>query len=303
MGAHTCISSILKNVLPETKLEFHLLGYKLKLREQEKLVSLYSSDSVRVHFYEVGLSGFRLFQLGPSSSRVPYLRLLLPKLLPQALTSILYVDCDMVFEHDISQLWVNDFQGKWLYAVPEWGIQLPAKERGLNAPDTFVMEITPETEFNSGLMMINLSLWRAHQVVEKVKQVLWKKRFEFPFNDQQGLNYVCKGHWGSLDLRWNWMSHVNPKLLNYHQPQKEGNSNELPFAIHYVSLPKPWQTNCRALLRNRFYHYLNLTPYRGWQPQPQSLPVKEFREQMSRANRILREPHLAFVRWLRRNIK
>jgi len=86
-----------------------------------------------------------------------YYRLLLPEVLSSVLQKVIYLDCDLVVNRDVGELWDSDVSGTCLLAVPELiagsrfvsskaGIRLH-RELGLPADLRF---------FNSGVMVINL---------------------------------------------------------------------------------------------------------------------------------------------------
>ncbi len=181
-----------------------------------------------------------------------YLRLMIPNFLPKEAERALYLDVDMIVEKDITELWSKDLAGKPIAAVvdrselvsSEWGGIKNYKELGLRKEARY---------FNSGLLIMDLAMWRNNNYGDQVIEVVNKnKEFAF-FPDQYGLNVVFADNWMELDKRWNTLVVTDvedPCLIHF--------IGIKPIFAHYDGLSK---------YKERFYFYLNDTAWKGYKPQ------------------------------------
>src|SRR6218665_2283839 len=70
-----------------------------------------------VHFHEPDISRFTPLGIQGHFSHAIYLRLLRPELFPD-LSRMLYLDCDLVVEAPLAELWAVDIDGAGCAAVP-----------------------------------------------------------------------------------------------------------------------------------------------------------------------------------------
>lgn len=154
-------------------------------------------------------------------------RILLPELLPGE-KSALYVDIDVLFSSDISELLAMELGNFLAAAVYE-----------------------NETYFNSGVMLMNLDLMRKEGIQEQMFAAMKKHRKRLVFFDQDILNMTLAGRVLSLHPRWNWNEHYSRKLLKRYRhwgrvPFLEALAVCLsPCIRHFASRPKMVEDNYR----------------------------------------------------------
>jgi lipopolysaccharide biosynthesis glycosyltransferase len=177
-------------------------------------------------------------------SRAAYVRLSAPQILPADLPRIIYLDVDMVVNGLIDELWATDLRGLACAAVADPGISGKdfATENGLRGDGDY---------FNSGVMVLDLQMLRAHETFDKaIELIAAPNNYEFP--DQDALNVVLWQAWVKLDKKWNFQ-----RRFLY-----DGLKHETPRIIHFTEQTKPWQRQewhpyawlyLRNLLRTPFY--------------------------------------------------
>lgn len=202
-------------------------------------------------------------QMDPRFSPAIFYRLLIPEVLPEETSRVLYIDSDLIFERSLLPLWRKPFEGNAILAVPERIVSCPKagvaewKRLGLDPGAPF---------FNSGLMLINLQAWRDLDVHGQAINYLLNEENDFSYaSDQEALNAILAGQWGQLDQRWNAIHQVfDPDLRERHEVML-GTSLEPaqqdPYVIHYTSDRKPWLPRCAHPKRERFFYYLRES---GW---------------------------------------
>lgn len=99
----------------------------------------------------------------------------------------LWLDCDTIVEHDLSDLWDLDLDGYYYAAVKQ-------PSDGRNG------EFTNGDYFNTGVLMCNLEKLRDGKEAEIIK-TLRTKEYDFP--EQDAINELCAGRILQLPGRYN----------------------------------------------------------------------------------------------------
>jgi lipopolysaccharide biosynthesis glycosyltransferase len=181
-------------------------------------------------------------------SSASYARLLIPDLLPHHGKAI-YIDGDALVSSDISELWSLDL-GDHLVAGVTDGLINPRFLRKIG--------IGADEYINSGVLIMNLDLWRAERVGDQaIKLLISNPDLEFP--DQTAINLVARGRIRYIDRKFNFFAREYT-----HFPKMT------PRIIHYAGPDKPW-ANKRSPLADVFDVYREVSgsdipkPSRGWQ--------------------------------------
>ncbi|WP_265501103.1 glycosyltransferase family 8 protein [Paracoccus beibuensis] len=197
-----------------------------KARAERSLAS--SHPHAKVVWREIDTSQFDGINFRHYSI-VTLFRLLLPQLFPPQVDRVLYIDCDIVVERDISELWDIDLGDKAVWAV----------QNGTDDDlENYVLKKFPEITapadgryFNAGVMLVNMAEWRRQDVSARTRDFLQCHSERLGFPDQDALNAVLAGHWGHLHPRW------NKQILRMGQPEAADIGD--PGILHYTSR-KPW---------------------------------------------------------------
>jgi lipopolysaccharide biosynthesis glycosyltransferase len=128
-----------------------------------------------------------------------YFRLLVPDLLPDA-RRLLYLDGDTLINGDIRELATMSLDGHPAAAVADTSDNLAPMNRQIGRPAGTAV-------FNSGVMIIDIPVWRARNVSTRAFDWLAAHRTLHAF-DQDALNAVLDSDWKKLDATYN--SHCLP---------------------------------------------------------------------------------------------
>jgi lipopolysaccharide biosynthesis glycosyltransferase len=183
-------------------------------------------------------------------NNVPYYRLFMGELI-RDVSKILYLDCDVIIQDDITPLFDLDVNDVELLAVRE--------------PDysTGILH-----RFNSGVMLANLDKWRENRILER--GIEYAQTHPLPLHDQSVLNAVIKD-WKTLDYKWNALtSHYDRSfehnLLKFLMTEEQFiDLRHNPKIVHYNGSVKPWNIDrCKGPLRFRelYRRYRNKTPWK-----------------------------------------
>ena len=195
----------------------------------------------------------RLVYTSGHVTEAAYLRFLLGDVLPLALSTVLYLDSDLVIMGELTAVLPPEFlisaketdSRGWplIWAVSEHG-QEHLAEAGLAG----------KGYFNSGVMAINLLRWRKSGSGEKLFAAEEKHRDALKWWDQDVFNIALSGDWEEMS-----------PLLN----GTVGNRHTESRIIHFNSHRKPWMIGSNRSDWNLYRHYRAKTPF--------PLPKQEFK--------------------------
>jgi lipopolysaccharide biosynthesis glycosyltransferase len=189
----------------------------------------------------------------PATLTPHYFRCLLPHVFPPTVERVLYLDADTLVLDDLRPLW-------------EWGLRgNPVAAAGdlmsvvADAIDHWQeIGLDPEAPyFNSGVMVIDLALWRKEDIGGQVlrrcqadsHRLLIRGRWNQ--HDQYGFNVVLQHRWTRLAARWN------------HFPERQ---SDCPGIVHFLGDSKPGAALTRPEFTWLFAKTIDATPWAGWRP-------------------------------------
>jgi lipopolysaccharide biosynthesis glycosyltransferase len=195
-----------------------------------------------------------------------YYRLAIPDLLDAAIDKVLYLDCDLIVQDDISHLWNVDISHHYLAAVESVGI-----ERGYHLHDTKTRLKIPVGNriFNSGVMIINLAQWRKDNIHHKIVEFILHNPDKIRLADQDGLNALLSDKWLSLPLRWNQQTILHKIIQTSKDPEFIEAINN-PAIIHFTGGIKPWHYSDDHPQKKEYLRYRAMTE---WEPVGEPIEV------------------------------
>jgi lipopolysaccharide biosynthesis glycosyltransferase len=231
-GIAVAMRSALAQLSPSCHADVYILDTGLSHSSRVRLERVFCSSrqSGELQFVPVVAEIERL----PSSERFPvsvYAKLLLPELLPPAVTRALYLDADLLVKGDLSPLFTIDLGGAVVGAVR----------------DAYVQSTRPY--LNAGVLVVDVTAWRADALTSRVLGYAAAAGDQLRWADQDALNVVIDD-WHELGAEWNL------QLRNASSPP-----DRPAVVLHFVG-PKPWDHRCltpgtaawvRTLLRTGWY--------------------------------------------------
>ena len=129
---------------------------------------------------------------GKQKSYGIYYRLLIDQILDQSISTVLYLDVDILVRADIRQLFHRySLDNQVLGACLDMIAQQPGTSDGqtFNTKPSLFQGLL-NNYFNSGILLINLQEWRRLNIGKQCIDILQRHDFEHP--DQDALNYVVE---------------------------------------------------------------------------------------------------------------
>lgn len=145
------------------------------------------------------------------------------KYLPEDLDKVLSLDCDVIVDQNIDELWDLDISRYFAAAVKE-----PVKSKRNGTPYV-----------NVGVTMFNLDNLRKYKMDDKIIRALNFKKFGWP--DQDAINELCKGHILVIPPTYDSNNYTQPSKHNWVTDDLKDIKNrvllENPKIIHYANEP------------------------------------------------------------------
>lgn len=198
-------------------------------RNKRRFESLENKYNISLYFHEVRVPEWFLNIPAMKKYHVgTLLRLFIPDTLTKV-DKVLYLDCDVIVNLDIVELWNLDITGLPLAACLDKDFP---SSLGLKYSIPKIKKIYDNTGyscryFNAGVLLLNLEYLRRHIPLCKFASEYLTKTPYSPFSDQDILNAYAMGKYCIMDEKYNKFSHYI-------------NKDDKNCIIHYCSSKKPW---------------------------------------------------------------
>lgn len=239
----------------ERPLAVHIVSGRIESAEQVRLQLLADRFKVPISLYSVDEGRFKGLGSSGHISAAAYLRLLMPDLLPGTLSKFLYLDCDLVVDGDIGGLLETSVEGHCLAACVDAVVEAVRAGSGESGDAGRYL--------NTGVMLINLESWRAQDLHHRILDHARDADGSLPLADQDALNAVVDpGRVHLLPPHWNFtvFSRLRRDLLAALEHSQAG--VERPAIVHFTGAIKPWHAWCSSPLRQRYFDYQRVSPWR-----------------------------------------
>lgn len=238
---------------PDRPLYFHLACDGIEAADRQKLEALvHKHKNVRVDVYDLCR---QLDALKPISSKVPprlnrsmLLRILLPSLVPQQIRRLVYLDVDVICINRLDELFRLALQGQAIGAVRDTK----------SAENAAALGLTGSKYFFSGVLVIDVPVWRSLQLTERVAAYYQQNSEKLLLADQDALNAVIDGSFIELDKRYNFLIEVNNPLMCAYPANAA--------ILHCVNETKAWTQGCLKSIRELYWRYVRQSPWHELRP-------------------------------------
>jgi len=248
------IISLLENNKKRYFKIFVISGEDVPLSDIEKLRVITSKFNAEIVIIRIGDVLFSEMVTNYHFTKAMYYRLLIPDLISD--DKVLYLDCDIVVNESIHQLYNNNIDPYFVAAVLNPGF---TRNRELNMSSN-------SDYFNSGVLLINLKKWRDENLKSRVILFLSENKKVLQFPDQDGLNAIIDGNWKLIPLKFNQQAVIFENNFTdrypYFAPSELYEAKTSPVIIHYSGSSKPWHTRNKHPFKYLYWRYLRMTPYK-----------------------------------------
>ena len=217
----------------------------------------YENISIRMWDVRKCFEGVNLYSVG-HYSRQMYFRWLIPEIFTQY-NKVLYLDCDLVVNRNVAELYETDIHNNYIGAVNNF-LRSNLENYVKNKLDLCVSQY-----YNSGVLLINTNEFICNRVKNKCLTAL-KTMDKLACPDQDVINLVCKGKIYRMDDSWNFQWHhqfpdtYKGVFLEDYEKRYMVLLEGTPAIIHYTSFLKPWK-NPERPYADIFWHYCKATSF------------------------------------------
>lgn len=232
----TAIVSILKTSLPSDEFHFYILCNQVEDKYKEYLKTLKKFKDFEVTFFDIDMREFEKFpNAGKHITNATYFRYKIAELCPD-IDKMIYLDCDVIVNQSLSELFSTDLTGYYLGGVEDVGYYY---WKNYN-PDFIYKD---GFYINAGMLLINLDAWRKNNLFKKFVEFTLNEASKIAIGDQDVINQVCKGKIKQLDYKWNVQDsfyRAEPERANNPNCEQIIEAANNPAVIHYTNSRKPW---------------------------------------------------------------
>lgn len=238
--AGVAIASILHNAHLMDNINIYILDGGITEHHKNEIMSLKYIKDCSITFVEIDSNLFNEYKKIHTHSYITiatYYRLKLATLLPNV-EKIIYLDCDIVVNSSLSELFNVDIENYTIAGVKDINKKITKKN---------------PKYINAGMVLFNLAKIRENDVENKFLEWTYKNYKDIKVGDQSIINETCKDSIKIVDDTWNVQSSnfinrssytVNPKI------------------VHFVAKNKPWNGKSFSYHKNLYFKYLQLTPWK-----------------------------------------
>lgn len=266
------IESIMRNANLKYNYQIYILHKDITEENMHILEDQVSTkDNVFVYFIDIRrkMAEYKSLFVDRHLSIETYFRFLILELFPN-LSKILYLDCDVIVEKDIAELFHTNVGNYSLAATRDVDIiSLYPKEDTTdpevrdNIDNNLRLECY-ENYFQAGVLLFNLKRIRQKYRSEDLFSIATQRRWKF--QDQDVLNYVFSNDVLYLDINWNTLYECFNRGERVEKYTSTGLSKQYkeakrkPWIIHYAGTPKPWD-NMEVDMAHYFWKYAKTSPF------------------------------------------
>lgn len=262
---HCCamLSSLFSN--NKEKFHIHIITDNLNENLRNKLQTFVEDEfKNQLSIYSVGQE---LINKCPEShcshiTVAGFYRCFVADLLHQSISKVLFLDCDLIVNGSIIDLWNTDISNYAVGVVEDQWSSITEYYTRLDIPETY-------SYFNSGVMLINLDYWRKYNIGAAVLEYVKMYPERLRFDDQDVLNALLHKQRLFIPHRWNYQDGFFRRKRKCRQESMSAIDKEMSHAviIHFTGGKKPWNPKCMHPLKNLYFKYLDLTSWKGERPK------------------------------------
>ena len=263
-----CLTSIIENSSIENNYDLVILESDIQSANKTILKSMIEGGnnfSLRFLNAKGLLSGYRL-KANAHITVETFFRFLIQEILP-GYDKVLYIDCDLVAETDVAELFATNLDGYYIGASldPDFIGQINGANLQTKKYCTDVLKLNnPYAYFQAGVLLMNVREMRKAYSLDEWLTFASK---DYKYSDQDVLNIYCQHKVKFIDMSWNMLFDCDHYRINYviqyapayiHKMYLQARKN--PKIIHFAGFLKPWHRPDQDFAE-RFWFYARKTPY------------------------------------------
>lgn len=257
------LSSLLRYAHEQDNINIYILTNDISLLNRWLIKSLVKKRRQHIEFLSVDNKLFASMPVMRHFEQQNYYRFIIPQLKPN-LSKALYLDSDIVVTRSLNRLWNTNLGDNYVGAVSDFGMLLEICQKQLASKSSILS--FDGSYFNSGVLLINLDLWKKDKIAQKLFSDTIKIKDKILYADQCVLNYTLKGRVQYLPYKYNLQTHGD-YIADYDLRDEYFKAEHSPVIIHYTCAEKPFTSisKCEHRLWRQWFNELYrtvFTPYK-----------------------------------------
>jgi lipopolysaccharide biosynthesis glycosyltransferase len=214
----------------------------VEIEDIEAISNLCKKFNTSVAFFKVDSSRISRFKVNNYYTTSVYSRLLIPELLANE-DIVLYLDCDIIVNKNIDEIFIMDIDEYKYCAVFDKG----ASEKSL-LPDYIKRKY-----INSGVLLMNLKKLREDDSFSKMMDLYGKHHNLIIYPDQCLINLYASNEIKLIDEKF------NRQIIIHDTPKEAWNSFlQKTIIFHFITGTKPWHKHARLHISDFWWSYAHL---------------------------------------------
>lgn len=259
--------SLFENNRDVDEIHVFLFGDGITQENERKLMDV--ADSYQRHLDVIDINKLSLPE-NLYSGRYPksaFSRLFAYRLLPNSINRVLYLDCDIIVDGSLKDLYNHPMDKKIILAIKDCVSKAYKKKIGIKGDDVYI---------NTGVMVMDLERMRNFPMEEKIGEFVAKYSSAMNYADQEIINGIFQGEFCLAKPEWNVMTQFNQysysQLRWIRHPHHYYSEEEIEYAkrhariFHYTTCMlnvRPWYSNSKLNNAHVFNRYKDISPWKN----------------------------------------
>lgn len=244
--------SVMENNRNARPLWFHIVEETLSDDQRSLIRGFAERYGHRVSFYRPdadALKGFAIKRFSHRITMATYYRCLLSDLLPESLSRVLYLDCDILVLEPLDDFFDTPLDNAPVAAVADMACNDRQRYTTLCYP-------ADDSYFNAGVLLVNLDYWREHNVPKACADYYNAHPERILFNDQDLLNSLFHANKKFVSIKWNMQDAFYRTRQQFDPVLHQHTPSDLlhPCILHFTNR-KPWEWDNQHPLRHLYAQY------------------------------------------------
>ncbi len=240
--AAVVMASILYNADINDYIHFYILDGNIDNYNKEKILELKKISNCDIEFITVNESKFDCYKKVNTHKYITiptYFRLKITELLPN-ISRIIYLDCDMIVEHSLKELFNINLTDNIIGGSLDSRVFHKKKWKN-------------QKYINAGMIVFDLEKMRQEKTDELFEDYTHKNINDIKTGDQDIINFALKNRIKIIDGSWNVQVSGFASRTSF---------TKYPKIIHYIGKDKPWIFGSNTYFKDKYFKYLQLTPWK-----------------------------------------
>lgn len=245
---HVAIFSLIYNLDKQYYCNVYILDGGINIWKKENITKMEKTfKNIKIHFIKVDEEKYKQFPVLHLTKEM-YYRVEIPEIFKD-LDRMLYLDCDIIVDKDISIIFDTDLEWYAIWAPTDIWTFFHYRD---------IMHIPSDYGyFNSWVLLMNLDYMRENKISDKIFEYI--RTHKLITWDQDAINAILWNHRKELSPRYNAgdLLFSGYNVWWYNSIDFKG-SRKNPVVIHYA-WNKPWKKYCTHPLAYKYHKYRKLS--------------------------------------------